>query len=503
MSAHPSVSILYFITLGLNVFILTPIILYRCHKLWTLRKKPLLIKRYPEIAILIVIIACIYTIIIRPIADLPRIIPSLVTFGALTEEIRILFYTSYHIFFSLVYYRTWLLFYDYQRAMQLIRTQWYSQIDSKVSNNSYWTLKYSAYLSSKSIILPWLCVAWILFVELFIGLSYLINQTTITQALCLSLFFIVSILLAFKIRTCRDGCFFLLELKRLCIIGFIFAIFWIIIKLSLPQQTEYKRQIKAFLNYINVVIAVYTCSDIMTRWVIEQYEFKVNGKIPKRSFAYTSTMIASRSVGLTLIHDIQRKKIRFVDITNNKDALDLFAFHLAHEFSLENLLFLFEAMYFKQECVRYGLINQNDIGVEIDFGEKMNKIRRSNSVVINMKTFYFNFKYICNRYIVEGSEYCVNVSSNTRRQIKAMLKTMDDDENDNNSVVAISIQSDEEVVVNYIEAIDSAMNEIIRLVSMDSFTRFRLTEEFQQLNLYANPDDNIIINTIELVSNAS
>ena len=55
-----------------------------------------------------------------------------------------------------------------------------------------------------------------------------------------------------------------------------------------------------------------------------------------------------------LHHDIPRFKLE--DILCTKQGFDLFASHLVHEYSLENLGFIFEMMVIKSKCIESGYV---------------------------------------------------------------------------------------------------------------------------------------------------
>ena len=119
-----------------------------------------------------------------------------------------------------------------------------------------------------------------------------------------------------------------------------------------------------------------------------------------------------------------------------------------------------------------------------------------------MDSFYYNLKYLFNRYINDGAEYCVNISFSTRNKIKlAILPYLNNDgygsvpqkvlhsQLNSNSVNEpngsndsfVGIQEDTAPVTQFIELINTAMGEILQLLSNDSFQRFSQTEKFKQI----------------------
>merc|ERR1711997_946885 len=96
----------------------------------------------------------------------------------------------------------------------------------------------------------------------------------------------------------------------------------------------------------------------------------------------------------------KNKGILMREVLQNKDMFDLFALHLAKEFGIESLLFLYEAMAFKNQCLLNGLLDNNDdadnCGITLEFD---NSVKRVNSDIIDMNSFYYNLKYMVMRYI--------------------------------------------------------------------------------------------------------
>ena len=105
-------------------------------------------------------------------------------------------------------------------------------------------------------------------------------------------------------------------------------------------------------------------------------------------------------------------------------------------------------------------------------------------------SFIYNYKYIVNRYILMNGLYCVNLSSGTRHKFKLSLIEISDCKINNNIK---SVKEQKYNIVNhindninfseYIILINIAMNEIIQLISSDSFGRFIQSESFKKLRL--------------------
>eukprot|EP01084_Bolivina_argentea_P065695 119744_1 len=453
--------IIYFIFVAINTLIIAPICCFYCYKFWMLRQQPLLSKRYPKLALSTIISCLIYSIFLRTLADLPRIIPSF-NYGSVTKHVRLLFYNSSHIFYTITYYRIWLLYHDYKRGLHLISKQWQSKLISNHHNHTHWTIKYK-FLSNKSTVLRWLCLFWILFVEICILCSTLISAENIVQPIFLSIFIVAFSILLFKVRECRDECFFATESKILAVIGSIFVVIYTLIVFAFDSN----HQIKALLLYIITMITIFSFILILTKWSINEYYKRTN---VVNNIALTKTSI----------------NIKFVDILKNKDALDLFAFHLVKEFSIENLLFLYQSMQWKIECVDNQLIQHENIGMYLDFGKNI-ATKRPKFDEKDLHSFYYEFKCIVDRYIIDSGEYCVNVSSQTKNKIMGVIALNDSDKLANQLSNHIDDHKqatkleNHQLLLTCIQVMDEAIHEIVKLISSDSFIRFSKTIQFKKL----------------------
>ncbi len=125
------------------------------------------------------------------------------------------------------------------------------------------------------------------------------------------------------------------------------------------------------------------------------------------------------------------------------------------QFSIENLLFLYEAMKFKGQCIQKGFIQSDEVGHVLEFPYKIN----------NIQTTDISYKYIIDRYISDAAAYTINVSYTTRAKMMNVAGK----------------ETDKETVINYVQCIDEAINEITHLLSSDSLVRFSNTNTFKKL----------------------
>lgn len=199
-------------------------------------------------------------------------------------------------------------------------------------------------------------------------------------------------------------------------------------------------------------------------------------------------------------HDIK-------NILANEDGFDLFALHLVHEFATENLLFLFEIMQIKQQCIKQKLISMDAIGYTIEMPKvRLDVIKRDNLVDIdNIFELKNAIKYIIKQYIRLGAEYCVNIASFTRFRLLTdfdELEAMTPRENTSDAVTRNmyiltggepeiedekqSAETLEECNIRYLThkyltICDEAMNEIMDLIKSDPLTRFYHSESYKML----------------------
>ena len=146
-------------------------------------------------------------------------------------------------------------------------------------------------------------------------------------------------------------------------------------------------------------------------------------------------------------------------------------------------------MQFKIDCVQNGLLNVSDIGIMVEFDEKQTKRNRKQSTVQDMESFNYNLKYLYKRYINYNAEYCINISSLTRNKIGLAILPYTD------SITSIAKQAtnlqmhtkqhnvklDVDMIKQFIELIDYAIEEIMKLLTHDSYSRFIRTDDFKHI----------------------
>eukprot|EP01084_Bolivina_argentea_P126359 223745_1 len=477
LSNHmPKLSIIYTALIAINTLILTPIVLFYTQKLRTLSNDPkqtLLSKRHPKSIIFLIITMLIYSVVCLPIAITPGIIQS-INYGL--GLISFFFGKSWYICCNIACYRLWLLYYEYTRGIHLKSTLWESQI-TKHTQHEYWTLKYNKLLSHKFSIFYWILGAVIYL--LIIGIALLMGFVTTNpmhhrafDVTLIVLYTMILIIAASKIRTCRDECFFLDELKRFGILCILFLILYLILWLLLFNYISL--QLFLILVYVQfTMLFIFPFCLIATKWVINENQ---------RRMSYAGNT---------------NDKIKFRDIIRNEVAFELFAGHMINEFAIENLLFLFETTYFKQHCLQGQLIdNADDFYPQIVFGKPYNK----NKCV--------DFRYIFERYIDERSEQCINISSQIRKDLKNIYLLMQQTTNHHfsqSTIESIQIELGQQMQPNQITTatpsvengnnnvdveecihlLDKAMIEIESLIK-NNFSRFTRTQEFKRRYPFKN-----------------
>ncbi len=123
-----------------------------------------------------------------------------------------------------------------------------------------------------------------------------------------------------------------------------------------------------------------------------------------------------------------------------------------------------------------------------------------------MQSFWYNLNYIINRYIDSNGEYIINISSKARNRIKVAfqpyshkfipetsgfslsrmlsLQSSTSKHVELGDTTPVNTHIDKNITLKFVGLLDEAMNEVMSLLSGDSFMRFTQTKEFKQM--YAN-----------------
>ena len=116
-----------------------------------------------------------------------------------------------------------------------------------------------------------------------------------------------------------------------CLLTGSFIIFGFIGVFMGDEDTTLRR----IINNIWTCCAAYCYCFIETYWVMRQYE---------------KQLVANKDISESI------KKVQLEDMLKDKDGFYLFANHLVKEFSIENLMFVFEVMQIKYEVIQHGYV---------------------------------------------------------------------------------------------------------------------------------------------------
>eukprot|EP01084_Bolivina_argentea_P289679 497475_1 len=438
----------YYTILLIFWLIICPIAFRYCYEIWKLRSSPFWKKRYPKLTIAVVFSVAYWVGIGRPIADLSDIFPSI------HNKVPIPISNSplSQLCLVLMYIRIWFLYYNYNNGLQLISKQWETVLLSQNTNEktttqstkTYWTFdKKWNYLSDKYLIIYYIAITYVIITDIILLLAALKDQYLeylfYTSFVGLSLIPIVFV--SVKVRKCRDELFLHSEFKLLAILGVI-TLFSYLLCRFIVNDIALQKLLRHVMISIEGAIAMF----INTKYVINKSEKR---KSEERVVHHIRGNYSESGSVLSL-----------PAVLRDDDAFELFALQLVKEFSIENLLFLYECMKFKHNCVDNGWINMDEIGVVVEFSEKIGSIPMSS----------INYIYIVDRYVRNNAEYPVNLSYNARiEMINAVNNVMD--------II------NKETILKYVICIDKGINEIMRLLSSDSFARFTNSNTFK--NLYS------------------
>ena len=263
---------IYFSVIILDILILVPFGLYYAKKIWTLRNGPFFSKRFPKLTISTVLLMLPYHIIIRTLADLPRIIPPI----TLNVYIRLFCYNLIHIVFVSALLRIWFMYYNYSRGVQMIYKEFHTRVD-ELDIKLNWAInpKYH-FLSPNSNFLYYASVAWVIFVEVVVVLSEIWSLSSATSIFFYVIVFIVCVIIGYKIRSCRDELALRKEAQLLGCLGLLFAVFYA------PALYLLDDELKALSHCILISIAFALGEYIMLIWVLKHYQNKIKDtKFPR------------------------------------------------------------------------------------------------------------------------------------------------------------------------------------------------------------------------------
>ena len=520
MQRDEIIKLLYFVWIGIIIFIPTPLSIYYLIRFWRLKDKvPTFHKRHPKLVTFIIICILIHILIIRTIADLPGILDHPLNNDLSTFYVRLILWYTIHIIYITLIIRAWLLYIDYTQNEQLITLSWQQQI---VHDNIKlpWSLRYK-FLSNIKYLSIIAGIYWIsIVIAVHTALGYAESHQDFASTASYVIIWLFTIIIAYKIRKCKDELFIHIEVKCMAIIITIMIPTTFLMFQWLDRGKLLALAITVFLD-----ICLFTMIIIMTRFI----EYKYTQKMDRQSVEKRMT-----------------ENISLKTILGNKDGFDLFAHHLVKEFSIEHLTFLFEIMQLKYDIIDNGLINEEidkngddiNLGIMFKIGEfYMKKIRRNTykfetTSAVNV---YERLAFLMYNYVDLNGDYSINISAKIRNKLMnkmedimieydymeksnsmltrsfsrtydafaginidgkhEMISSQEDIHNEMDEICVIGIKKNKNVIVDegekekmvkYFKLMDIVIEDVLQMLSSDSYHRFMQTKKFQKL-IESNP----------------
>eukprot|EP01083_Nonionella_stella_P002650 7583_1 len=469
--------------------VLTPFTLYYARTLWLLntRDTPFIHKRRPHVVLLSVLLLNLYTIGVRPTADF------LILSGV---QCSYLYYSPFIL--PVITLRAWLSFFDYHRSLQTLSTKWATQINDECHTTHVpWTTRYKWMGKVKTLFIPTLIVYIILQTLIIVCYVSFGSKAVMHVRVCANTLFIVFIgVLIYNIRTCRDQFCIQKEFKWM-MLWMVLNLFMYILTM-LCHHRVFESNVHMIISNVWMAVVCYVLCFLQTSWVIRRF-------IASRAFDETATV----------------EPISLEELLKTQDGFEVFANHLMHEFSIENLFFVFEIMQTKHEMVMDSLVSEDEIGYVIPFQWKnMDQIIRRGTMN-DVNDLRHTVRHIMDQYIASESHYCVNLSAPIRNQILVAYANLEgggklvveaeivyEEEDDtcvtgqteetesrfaqhfhdqprisrvSQSSIDFGKINDVELNKRYVVLFDYAIKEIMQLLKGDSLRRFHQTREYKTM----------------------
>eukprot|EP01083_Nonionella_stella_P156258 505803_1 len=421
------IQIVYCIFLGIWWFIVCPFAFYQCYNIWRSRNASFFIKRHPRLTIAVVLSTIYWVGIGRPMGDVANIFPSI------HKHIPIPISNSplSQLCIALQCVRIWFLYYNYNHGLQTLSKQW----EPTSTANTYWTLsKQWRYFGDRSPVLYYIVISYVIIVDIVLLWAALqsayLEYILYTSLLILTV--IPVLIIAYKVRHFRDELFIHAEFKWGALIASLAIASYIVTTIIFGEHVAMQKLVRHVLLTVELAVWIHLC----TKWVLDKYRMQ----------------LIEHNLYVQQQNDTQAT-VKLSNIVKNEETFELFALYLVKEFSIENLIFLYESTRFKEKCVADGFVKEGEMGKVVQFPNKIKSMQANEKV---------NYEYIVKRFIDEDAPDCINIAFATR-------KTM------------IGLMQNDATIVEYINSIDKAMEEIVCLLAFDSCARFMTTQSFHNL----------------------
>eukprot|EP00485_Elphidium_margaritaceum_P013158 CAMPEP_0202694726 /NCGR_PEP_ID=MMETSP1385-20130828/8514_1 /ASSEMBLY_ACC=CAM_ASM_000861 /TAXON_ID=933848 /ORGANISM="Elphidium margaritaceum" /LENGTH=702 /DNA_ID=CAMNT_0049350625 /DNA_START=29 /DNA_END=2137 /DNA_ORIENTATION=+ len=356
----------------LDTFVYAPFVVYWASCVYKHRGTLIFSKRYPDVIVVMTIIASVFFLIQR---NLGFLIVSNILPPDVTHMLRKINCYAFPIFvyglYFLVVYRYWLLYYKTQFADAIINhTGWQSIINPANHERNWWITNKKKY-GSRSYLIKYVVLVWIVVVGVEGTLWLLVELDSIASTfipIACDLIIVLGpcILLVYirkSLPLIADQLLLKVEIKYLFIITIV--IFVVTAALAsvitafqyIGGMTALVRRSLLNATYIVGTLFTFLLSYMQTRWIFDKFRSHMR--------YYTSRQILKttleQQIMLTKSEKIKNKnKVSIYDVLTHDQAFVIFMNHLIEEHSSELLLSMVEMIQYKEALLNdMQLLEQN------------------------------------------------------------------------------------------------------------------------------------------------
>eukprot|EP01084_Bolivina_argentea_P106143 190036_1 len=420
----------FVITLNTIQFLVCIVIIYYALRFYRFRHEQALQKRHPLLVYLLTIFSVLFIVqnqfyklsFIYGVTDFD--INALKQskndpyYGNLYLLISTIFYVfSLHGFSTVLVARSWIIYFDINRSIQIQKAKWSVHLNSNNNTSSFWFIKhYTNFGSGSTKYIYSIVIGYYLFVAILL-MTLILSNVNIDDIISSILFVIVIILLTIiwnKIPAFHDVFVIQQEMRyvlRLSLTVLILYIIWtikvIIVGYHLWSFMLFQFLFAIIIGFTGIIINAYIFND--------KYKRLLGMESDDKTLQLTAT-------------DSIKSKYTLKYTLKNNELIEGFFKHLSDEFSIELLLGFIELTQFENKMLNDPLFinimsNENEMKSMLDGVVLSNKLPKSKIVFETYKDMSGIQKYLLiakelyNKYIINGSEFEINISWTCKQQI--------------------------------------------------------------------------------------
>eukprot|EP00485_Elphidium_margaritaceum_P015728 CAMPEP_0202733470 /NCGR_PEP_ID=MMETSP1385-20130828/188183_1 /ASSEMBLY_ACC=CAM_ASM_000861 /TAXON_ID=933848 /ORGANISM="Elphidium margaritaceum" /LENGTH=351 /DNA_ID=CAMNT_0049399803 /DNA_START=516 /DNA_END=1572 /DNA_ORIENTATION=+ len=235
-------------------------------------------------------------------------------------------------------------------------------------------------------------------------------------------------MIAYRIKSWRDELGIKREMQMLAYTALVCVALLTVVNLL------FEAQILCLLDAAVTAVGTSVCNYVSLMWVWMKYQQQQQQQqsVPLRVTKFAQQQQqqsdpADDAAGAAVT--APKNQLDLARVLQSKDGFDAFALHCVKEFNVENLLFICEAMHFKYECQKLGVVSPERQSIWLELPVKTKRVLQHKNIAHNLHDLMDHYRYLYRKYLSMktaldlDNELAVNVSCEVRTRMNKCFES--------------------------------------------------------------------------------